>query len=53
LSYSETRKLLEQYNWDALFDKDQVPSLNLNRITLNLEGCENGIIHFVPCSSVE
>jgi hypothetical protein len=34
LSYSETRRLLEQYNWDTLLDKDQVPSFTLNRITL-------------------
>uniref|UniRef100_A0A2P2LSJ0 Type I inositol 1 4 5-trisphosphate 5-phosphatase CVP2-like isoform X1 n=1 Tax=Rhizophora mucronata TaxID=61149 RepID=A0A2P2LSJ0_RHIMU len=32
LSYPKTRELLEQYDWDSLFDKDQVNSSTFNRI---------------------
>ncbi|KAJ6892712.1 type I inositol polyphosphate 5-phosphatase 10-like isoform X2 [Populus alba x Populus x berolinensis] len=46
LSYSETRKLLEQYNLDALFDKDQ---LKIEREAGRVfGGWKEGKIYFAP-----
>ncbi|KAF9675067.1 hypothetical protein SADUNF_Sadunf10G0192900 [Salix dunnii] len=46
LSYSETRKLLEQSNWDALFDKDQLKTeREAGRV---FRGWKEGKIYFAP-----
>ncbi|KAJ6767549.1 TYPE IV INOSITOL POLYPHOSPHATE 5-PHOSPHATASE 9 [Salix koriyanagi] len=46
LSYSETRKLLEQYKWDNLFDKDQ---LKIEREAGRVfKGWKEGKIYFAP-----
>ncbi|KAJ8756342.1 hypothetical protein K2173_025154 [Erythroxylum novogranatense] len=46
LSYSETRKLLEQQDWDALFDKDQ---LKIEREAGRVfRGWKEGKIFFAP-----
>ncbi|KAF4400036.1 hypothetical protein G4B88_021250 [Cannabis sativa] len=46
LSYSDTRKLLEAKNWDALFDNDQ---LNIEREAGRVfKGWKEGKIYFAP-----
>ncbi|KAJ4835166.1 hypothetical protein Tsubulata_028761 [Turnera subulata] len=46
LSYSDTRRLLEQNNWDALFDKDQ---LKIEREAGRVfSGWKEGKIYFAP-----
>lgn len=46
LSYSDTRKLLEQNDWDALFDKDQLKiEKDAGRV---FNGWQEGKIYFAP-----
>lgn len=46
LSYSDTRKLLEQNDWDALFDKDQLKiEKDAGRV---FKGWQEGKIYFAP-----